>query len=355
MPFPYIRLASNILQSNFRRVAFPYKLTYALTYRCNYRCKTCNIWQRQPENELTLEEIGRFFKKSNQFSWIHLTGGEIFLRRDLLEVVRIMLDSCPQLLLLNFPTNGFLTERIVATVEGIVALRPPEIFITVSLDGDEALNDSIRGMPGGWKRQMETFRQIRKLPGVKAALGMTLSTYNIDRFESTFQAARQVCEDLTYDDFHINIFHTSYYYGNEESGLAPKEKEDLVQVVERYRNLRKRKLHPIAYLESAYLKRVESYLRTGRTPVSCHALRASCFMDPSGRIYPCGMYDRPVGSLRDHDFDLRPIWHSEKSRKLQQEIRDFRCPQCWTPCEAYQSLLGNLLHPRFRTAGPSHK
>ena len=59
---PYLRLAGNVLRSNGPRLAFPYKLTFVVTYRCNYRCETCNIWQRTPSNELTLEEIQGFFR-----------------------------------------------------------------------------------------------------------------------------------------------------------------------------------------------------------------------------------------------------------------------------------------------------
>ncbi|MBD3305624.1 4Fe-4S cluster-binding domain-containing protein, partial [candidate division KSB3 bacterium] len=135
----YAALAKNIAVSNVTRVPFPYKLTFAVTYRCNYRCKTCNIWQRKPLHELTFDEIRSFLRRSSRFSWIHLTGGEIFLRKDLFDIIEVMLTECPNLLLLNFPTNGFLTDRIVATVEKVIALNPPKFFVTISMDGDEQL------------------------------------------------------------------------------------------------------------------------------------------------------------------------------------------------------------------------
>ncbi len=339
----YAALAKNIVISNFTRVPFPYKLTYAITYRCNYRCKTCNIWQRKPENELTFEEIRRFFKTSNKFCWIHLTGGEIFLRKDLLDVVEVMMEACPNLLMLNFPTNGFLTDRIVSTVEKIAVLKPPKFFITISMDGDEELNDEIRGVKGGWKRQIETFKQLHSISGVDVVLGMTLSTYNADKFEHTFEAAKRECDWMTYDDFHVNIFHTSYYYGNEDLKLSTQENERLIQEVNKYTALRGMKLHPISFLEHGYLKRIEQYIRSGKTPIRCHALRSSCFLDPVGNVYPCGMYNRVLGNIRDATYDIARIWHGAETKKVQQEIWDFQCPQCWTPCEAYQSILGDFL------------
>ncbi len=339
----YVALAKNIAISNFIRVPFPYKLTFAITYRCNYRCKTCNIWQRKPKNELSFEEIRRFFTRSNKFSWIHLTGGEIFLRKDLLDVVEVIMEKCPNILLLNFPTNGFLTDRIVSTVEKIAALNPPKIFITISMDGDEVLNDEIRGIKGGWKRQIETFKQLHSIPGVDVAFGMTLSTYNAGKFEQTFETAKRECEWMTYDDFHVNIYHTSYYYGNQDLALSKQENEHLIQEVNTYRSLRRLKLHPISYLEYSYLKHVDKYVRSGKTPIRCHALRSSCFLDPVGNVYPCSMYDRVIANVRDYEYDISRIWQLDDTKKVQQEIWDFQCPQCWTPCEAYQSIFGDFL------------
>ena len=110
----------------------------------------------------------------------------------------------------------------------------------------------------------------------------------------------------------------------------------------RYRAARRGPRGPVGWLEYTYLKKAEQYLDTGVTPMRCHALRASCFVDPWGQVYPCGMYDRVVADLREHDYDLGAIWRLSETRALQREIWDYRCPQCWTPCEAYQSIFGNL-------------
>jgi hypothetical protein len=37
---------------------------------------------------------------------------------------------------------------------------------------------------------------------------------------------------------------------------------------------------------------------------------------------------------------------------VQQEIWQGQCPQCWTACEAYQSILGNVLAGRTVSKAP---
>ena len=95
----------------------------------------------------------------------------------------------------------------------------------------------------------------------------------------------------------------------------------------------------MSYLERKYLERVPEYLETGRSPVPCAALRASVFVDSKGLVYPCSIYDRPLGSLRENDFDLGALLSTADARAAREEVIDEKCPGCWTPCEAYQSLL----------------
>ena len=344
----YFRLAGRIAKSNAGRQSFPYKLTFVVTYWCNYRCQTCNIWQMRPRDELSLDEIGRFFERSSEFSWIDFTGGEPFLRRDFVEIVLMALRRCPNLALVHFPTNGYLTDQVVAGVERILSQGPPRLMVTVSTDGDEAVNDRVRGVRGGWRRQMETFRRLRQLPGVEVVLGMTVSDLNVGEFDRTLEAARKLCPDLTPRDFHLNIAHRSaHYYGNAEADYL-NHKNEMIEELRRFRRAQSWSPGPVGFLERRYLRHAESYLKTGLTPMRCHALKSSCFIDSWGNVYPCGMYDRKLGSLRDFDYDLGELWASPETVRLQQEIWNYDCPQCWTPCEAYQSILGNLTGIRDR-------
>ena len=105
-------------------------------------------------------------------------------------------------------------------------------------------------------------------------------------------------------------------------------------------------LHTVSGLiERVFMNRMGAFLETGVTPVPCHALRSSCFIDPHGIVFPCISYSRPIGSLRDTGMDLAPIWRRAETRSVQAEIWRGDCPQCWTACEAYQSILGNVVRP----------
>jgi MoaA/NifB/PqqE/SkfB family radical SAM enzyme len=339
---PYVQFARRILRTNVRRPSAPYKLTFSVTNRCNYRCRTCGIWRKPPADELSLEEIRTFLAKSPPLSWVHLTGGEPFLRPDFVDLARAVAGQSRDFLMLNFPTNGYLTEEIVEGVTRIAESRPPLFFITVSMDGPEEVNDRIRGVKGGWRRQIETFKRLRAMPGVKVALGMTLSKFNLREFDRAFESVRREIPDLRYRDFHVNIAHIAAYYGNDTLNILHEDTEAMIGETDRYRRKMGLPLTPTNFLEWSFLRRVAPYLRTGRTPLPCHALSASCFMDASGTVFPCTMWDRSLGNIRDFDYDLDRLWNNPETLRIRGEIREGNCPNCWTPCEAYQSVLGNL-------------
>lgn len=339
----YLNLAKNILTSNYKRLEFPYKLTFCVTYWCNYKCKTCNIWQKKPKDELTLSEIETFFRRSNKFNWIDFTGGEVWLRNDFADIVKISIRECKKLVMLHFPTNGYLTDRIVAGVEEILKARPPKFVVTVSMDGDETVNDFVRGKTGGWRKQIETYKQLHRTRGVEVVLGMTLSALNAGEYDKAFAAVKAECPWLKPTDFHFNIAHESaHYYGNQDLDVGIKDKEEIIEEIRRYKKRRGIPLTPVNFIERRYLNHAETYLQTGNTPMRCHALHSSCFVDSWGQVYPCGMFDARIASLREHDYDLERIWNLSKTQLQQKEIWNYQCPQCWTPCEANQSLLGNL-------------
>jgi radical SAM protein with 4Fe4S-binding SPASM domain len=202
--------------------------------------------------------------------------------------------------------------------------------------------------------QIETFTALRRIPGIVATLGVTLSTYNLGQFERTFAACARECPGLTVDDVHLNVAQGSrHYYGSEGADAVAPDPDLARDEINRYRRLRGLARWPRQWLEDAYLTHLDRFLLTGRTPVPCQALRASCFIDPWGVVYPCITYSTPVGRLRETGMRLEPIWNDRRAVQVQDDIWKGRCPHCWTACEAYQSILCHVLAPRRRLHPPA--
>lgn len=335
-------MLKRIFLSNFLRLKFPYKLTFALTYRCNLRCKTCFIWKKELKDRLTLNEIEAFFRKSNRFSWIDLTGGEIFLRNDLLDIVEIIFRYSRFLSILHFPTNGQLTEKIINITKKIQRFkRNINLVITVSMDGPQELNDEIRGKKGGWLNSLNTFIELRKLGFKFVYLGYTLSKYNSSStLQDMLLSVKRFYPDIDYNDIHINIAHTSeHYFNNASLQLMPDDfsTKNIDKFLKRGNGIIKN------FLEQRYLRLIPNYVSSKQIPLRCQALASTCFIDPYGDIYPCSLYDRRICNIKDIDYDLYKFWNEDRVQSIRKEILNKRCKGCWTPCEAYPAILGSIL------------
>jgi radical SAM protein with 4Fe4S-binding SPASM domain len=185
--------------------------------------------------------------------------------------------------------------------------------------------------------------------------GMTLSKHNLSRIDATFAACQAECPGLRIDDFHVNVAQRSgHYYGNSDADFAAPTGE-IRAALRRFRGLRPAALTPSSWVEARYLSHLDTFLATGETPMRCHALRSSCFIDPHGRVFPCITDTREVGSLRESDMSLDEVWNGATATATQAEIWAGNCPQCWTACEAYQSILGNVLRrPRRAPVSDGH-
>lgn len=337
----YSVFSKNILSSAPDRLKHPYKLTFAITNKCNLRCKTCHIWKRKPVNELTYEEIDEFFKVNNFFNWIDITGGEIFMRKDLLDIIKSIKRHVKNLALLHYPTNGFLTDKIVSITEEVASLDFSNVVITVSIDGKKDVHNEIRGNKQSFDRCIETYKELKKNKHVKVYIGCTLSPFNINYFDNFYTELKNYIPDLQYSDLHLNIYHYSEnLYSNERANIDKK------RIITLINDFIERKgfpfLNPVALLEYVYLKNIKSYLIHNRSPFKCKSGRISCFINPIGKVYPCTGYNVLMGSLRENNYDLSKILSSEKAKVLNERIRKGKCPHCWTPCEAYQNILSNL-------------
>jgi len=340
MRLPRLITLGNALRRGVASDGLPYKLTLILNGNCPTRCTFCSIWKTPSPDEMRPDEWERVFASAPNTVWANLSGGEIFQRTDVDDIVDALVRQMPDLYLVDFPTTGWYPERALSACERLVEGGVRRVLVTVSLDGPPDVHDRLRGREGAHQKAMDAMRAIRAagLPRVKAFFGMTILPENHQTIEATKAAARDAIPDLVDDDFHFNIgMESGHYYRNEGAGTRP----PLAALDSMAPHLR-RGIDPISMLEKEYQKRVRQFLETGKSPVPCAALRASVFIDAQGVVYPCSIYSRPLGGLREHDYQLSAVLGEPEAAAAREAVVAEACPGCWTPCEAYQSLFAHF-------------
>lgn len=341
------KLVYNLLRAKIKKK--PYKLNFTVTSFCNSKCITCNIWKNPiSNNELSIQELETIFQKlPNTICWLSLTGGEPFSRTDFVDIFKTAIKNIPNLSLIGVPTNGLYQNRVFNVAQEMMKIKNhPRIIITFSIDGPEETHDYVRGVPGGFKRTWDTYVKLKEL--VKDDKNFTVgveTTISSKNLETVFPFIEKLVNENHF--ISLTFAHEAYLYqnttGDSAKGIIPQDVEKIEEIL----NFFKRKFrfwHPQDIIEKSYLNNVPRYLRNPKEkPVPCTSLITTISMDAFGSITPCLMWGKKLGNIREQDYDLNGIYNSELSEQTRKEIKENKCPNCWTPCEAYQSVLWSKL------------
>ncbi len=348
------------------------KLVLVVTKRCYSRCVYCDIWKAKDtpgglDGELSGEELARVAAANPGLQWVDFTGGEPTDRPDFADVVEAFDRACPHLALAHFPTNGLATARIAAVAARLRRSLRARLVVTVSIDGPPEINDRLRGVPRDFAHAVATFIAVRReLGAANVYVGMTLHGHT----GSCGRTSRRLVEDthaavnaalaergeagLGWAGLHLNVPHLSlHYYGNEASAAAEADgfggPAHRAEVAEALRHAAERAAAEgggspaLRLLERAYRREALRYLADGDVRVPCAALLATAYLSARGEVYPCTIWDKPLGNVRDHGYSLAPIVARARADGVRADVAAGRCPRCWTPCEAYPALAASPL------------
>ena len=94
-------------------------------------------------------------------------------------------------------------------------------------------------------------------------------------------------------------------------------------------------------IERIYRAEAVRYLSMGRTSIRCAALLSTVYLSEKGEVYPCTIWDRPLGNVRTTGFALMPIIEAARRNGVRKAIAEQKCPNCWSPCEAYSAIAAS--------------
>ncbi|MFP4087209.1 MAG: radical SAM/SPASM domain-containing protein [Desulfobacteraceae bacterium] len=322
----------------------PLNLTISVTYKCNSRCRTCNIYQKTSD-ELALEEWRQvFYSLQRAPFWVTFSGGEPFLRDDLLALVKAMYRTCRPSII-NIPTNGLLTGRIPGWVN-IIARRcsDAQIIVNLSVDELEGRHDRIRGVEGNFARVMETFHALKELKLSNLSIGFhtVISKFNVDCIPVIYNylMARKP------DSYVAEIAEEREELGTIGCDIAPDLQAYagvtayLIKALTGAQFGRMGKVARVFRLE--YYRIAKRILEEKRQVIPCYAGVASAQIAPDGAVWACCTRAVSMGDLRDYGYDFKGVWFSEKADQIRNDIKTGRC---WCPL-ANVGYTNMLFHPR---------
>lgn len=274
------------------------------------------------------------------------------MRSDFREIIKSIFKHNENLYILTMTTNGLLTKKIVAEIKHIKENYDiPFLMVTVSIDGVPKIHNTVRGLPVAYTQAIKTIRELKKIPGVKVQFGYSIYPENAGHLKEFVSHMQKEFADFSISHMHINTYNvSSHYYGDNKEKLnklvedyPEKAETDLRYFLKNYN----RKFSYEHAGERTFQKFAIEFLKTNKMPLPCKSLATSVFLDPNGFVYPCIIWNEKLGNIRDVQYGLTRLFKTPKYQKLLRLISEKKCPNCWTVCEATQTMLGNMYRPKF--------
>lgn len=287
---------------------------------------------------MTLDDLRGLFRRFREFGIRYLAlnaDGEMFLRRDILDILRGARDAG---LVYSVNTNGTLfTEK---KAREYVACGPAVTTIGLDAATEEGYLRT-RGLPGGLDRVRDAVRWMQEAGHRQITLGAVILRQNVEELAGIARLGLELgVRSVRFTAYHEGHFdtHRAGPTGADEAYL-----ERLREVIGEL--LRFKKEHGLIRNSLAYLRRIPEYLRSGKYfPVRCYAGFLRMEVDPRGDVWPCTFLKggAALGNVRRES--LEGIWGGEIARRTRLDMLHGRCPTCWLSCYAEENLR---FSPRF--------
>jgi len=325
------------------KFVLPASYTVGVTYRCNSRCKTCNIYKKHSE-EMKPEEYDKIFKSIGSSAyWVTMSGGEPFLRKDLVEIIQAIYNrSKPKII--NIPTNGLLCERIPEKVKEIAQSCPKStLVINLSIDAIGKKDDDIRGIEGAYDKAIKTYESLKKLELANLNIGIhsVISKFNVDDFQ---HIATNLME-LAPDSYVTEIAEKRVELGTMDSDITPsvmKYSHAIDFLLFKIKQKEFKGMNRITQIfRVEYYKMVKRLLKEQRAQMRCYAGILSAQITPDGIVWPCCIKAVDIGNLHDYSLNFKKLWR--KSKALKEERKKIQLENCSCPMAnaSYTNMLMN--------------
>ena len=357
-----LELAPRIVKYKLSRLlgvepSLPISLTVSVTNQCNSRCKTCSIWrhynnhQEVREQEFKIEEFDKTFRNfGGKAFWVTISGGEPFMRQDLPQIFNSLCENC-QPAVVNIPSNGLLSSTIESQLRKMLGTNfETNLTLNLSLDGVGEKHEKIRGVPGNFAKVLDTYERVKRLkeefPRLHVGIHTVISKYNIGDAVNVYEFAKSLAPDsyiTEVAEHRTELFNLDDDITPDADDYAKFAKELSKHIRTDYLNSKKSVSKLTQSFRLEYYRLAAKVLRENRQVIPCYAGYASCQITPFGDIWPCCIlgYDKPMGNLRETDYEFKKIWHSEKADAIRKYIKDKKCA-CPLANAHYTNILCNF-------------
>jgi len=329
----------------------PVQLTFFVTRKCNARCPFCFYIDSTSnaeagQAELSVDEIKRISLSMGKLLWLAFSGGEPYLRKDLVEISKVFYAQNRPVIML-YPSNGLLPDLIKDKTEQILKYcKKSVIAVKLSLDGLDADHDTLRDTPGCFDKTMKTYHLLGDLLERYANFELGVNTV----FCSENQDKMDEIIDFVQDLRNVKTHTISMVRGNiPYPHYKEVDHEKYHRAIHRLENNLKSRTGNLYRFRGARLKAAQDIVQRRlihqtlldqKRLIPCYAGRLNLVLTEVGDVYPCEILSTGFGNVRDYNYNMQEIVRCDRAGQVLDSIFDKRC-YCTHECYFITNILFN--------------
>jgi radical SAM protein with 4Fe4S-binding SPASM domain len=344
--------------------AQPIHLTLFLTKRCNARCPFCFYLQSQHTTQCEAEELGfdeleKVSQSLHNLLWLAFSGGEIFLRKDLVKISELFYRQNKPVFML-YPTNGLMPALIKQRTEQILrSCKNSVIAVKLSIDDLYEKHDELRDTPSSFRKTLKTYQLLapllNKYPNFELGVNTVFCSKNQDNMPSIIDYVRDmkcisthtislVRGDLVHGDYK-NVDLEKYRQASEYLAHNTQQKQDNIY---RFKGARLKAAQDILQR-----RLILQTMQQNTRQIPCYAGMTNIVVTEAGEVYPCEIRSDSFGNIRDFDYRMERLLNTARAQNILNSINQKQC-HCTHECnfmtnillnpKMYPSLLNEYLH-----------
>lgn len=285
--------AYRAVTQNAWKKARPIQALFELTYRCNHLCTFCNNPLSRDGAELTREEAFAALQQLKDLGvlFLTLTGGEPLLRQDFWEIAE---EGRRLRFALRLFSNAYLIDDAVA--DRLKELGFVEVSISIHGASPE-VHEKLTRIPGSFQRVVDAVRRLRERD-MRVVLKTPVTRLN----ENDLFRVKAIADEFgAFMQFDTTI---TPRFDGDVSPLALAPTEEFYQWF----------WSPAgAPLRNGVEPRPKNYEGRDELEGCCGTGRSGLMVDPYGNVFPCALWFRNLGNLRESS--LEDIWDGSEQLK----------------------------------------
>lgn len=304
----------------------PVDAVIGVTYNCNSRCVMCDIWKMDPHEKMTLND---FAKIPITLKDVNISGGEPFLHKDIVEIVRTVHNRVPNARMV-ISSNGFLTTLIEERITAILKFFP-DIRVGISIDGMQEMHDKIRRIPNGFNKCVATVDMLKRVGVKNIRIAFTVTTHNVGDLPKVYNLAREKGVDFTMAFAQSSDF----YFGAKQNYEHP----DPVLLRKGFQHIITNELkstQPKRWARAFFAYGLYRFATSGNQPLSSRPGTDFFYLDPNGIVYPSVVHYYKMGDIKQAQT-FEELWNSDDAQRARQKIAKSD-KQYWMICTARSAI-----------------